>query len=309
MKKRNAALIITLVAAVALFGITVAASGNPYNGYETFKEVMKNNHEVANGTIEGTITLTDNGKVTGEFTGTMKMDEEAQKMSGDFSLVIDDLQRTGQVFGDQETKVFVDTQNDLYYQIQQNGKVSIDEMSWKHESKEQEMTKEQEALLDLLVNDYKADFVLSDNADGTQSVTFALSEDELPAALNLLVSAAASKEEQSTQEKVFFEQHPQIPFFDGFKNSHELMPHLVTDIKIKGLESKVTFDENMEIQAMAFELAVEGKDNAGVQHDLIVKGQFQIKNAGTTVVDSVDLTGKSVEAIEIPDHPKGLKHQ
>ncbi len=305
MKNRNKILIALLIAAITLFAATVVASDQPYAAaYDTFKEVMKTKPEMANATVTGTFTLIDNGEVVGKFTNTAKINKDNEKMSAEFAFLVgNDIQKNGQVFADNGTNIFVDTQNDLYYQFAKENDKRTTRSSHRGFERTDATKAHAEAMMDLLVGDYKNNFVLSDNADGTQSVTLTLSESEIPAALNLMASAAGIKKENSINSGEKAEREfPAVPFFEGLENTHKLIPIITGDIRIKSIKTSVTFDENKKVQAGTAEVSVEGRDKAGVYHDLVMQGYFQMSDIGTTTADTIDLTNITVETIARPTH-------
>ncbi|MFZ5354047.1 MAG: hypothetical protein ACOZCL_15185 [Bacillota bacterium] len=305
MKKRNLILITVMVAAVALLAATVAAAGNQYEGYEAFKSAMKNHGECSNGTFEGTVSITDNGTAVGEFYAEVKFDKEAGQSSGSISMILDGMQKTAQVYGSKDMIIFVDTQNDLYYQADYKNHWDQEFYESKYDHKGHEMTAQEEALADYLVGSYKEKFELILNSDGTQKIVFDLNEEDVPAVLNLMASAAASnKHDEAEYRDEYMDELHKLPFFEGLKNPHDIVPKLVRDMKIKGIEFAIQQNANKDIEAVTFEYAVEGIDEAGAYHNIVVKGSINISSMNQTTVETIDIAGKTVESIELPDCPR-----
>lgn len=310
MKKRNLVLITVMVAAIALLTFTVTAASNvQYEGYKSFKELLKHEESYKNATIDGTISVTDNGKAIAEIQTKIKLDEESDKTSAAFNVNINGIQRAGQVFGNKDTVIMVDTQNDLYYQAEKTGEWNEDAYNHYDKYESHNMTSKEEALLDHIVGAYKEEFELVSNSDGTKKIIFDLDEDEIPVVLNLMTAAAASENRKAEQyheydayERDFVEKMQSLPFFKGLENPKEMMPQLVDEIKIKGLELAVSVDQDNKIAAISFIYSIAGVDEAGVHHDIVVHSNFQTSDIDTTVVDSIDLAGKTVETIEFPEH-------
>ena len=301
MKKRNLILIAVMVAAFALLAVTVSASARQYEGYEAMKKLMDKQKEFDNGTFELSISVADNGIVVGELYSVVKLDKLSSKLSGNLSMQIDGIQKTGQMFGDKDSIVFVDTQNDLYYSVKNTEKWNDDYYENEYDRGYEKMTAQEEAFLDYLVGSYKEKFELATNTDGTQKIVFSLNEKDIPVSLNLLAAAAASRgHEDDVVGQEDIKELQDLPFFKDIKLPKEIIPQLVNSVKIKGIQLSVSTNTDNQIENIDFEYAVEGRDKEGKFHSIAIQGNIALKAIDQTTVDSIDLTGKTVEDIKTP---------
>ncbi|MCI3921155.1 hypothetical protein MO973_13000 [Paenibacillus sp. TRM 82003] len=318
MKKSGKVLMIgAAVAAVSLFTVTALASTPNTAGYDAFKEVLKANHmtedAIESATLNGSFTAAVNGEAVLTVDGTAKMLEsgDAQRVSGDFDLTIDGIERSGSVYaGNDDTLYLVDRTHDLHYQVINADPEDEYEQEWNSRevgnAEHRSMTKAEEALLDYLVGDLKNEFAVERHADGSKTITVDVSKDEIPLPLRLMMDVASADDRnehandrtpETTEE---WERIKQFPFFQGFEeiDLEQRLPELTDDVAIERVKLQLTVDSNNELQRVAVELDVSGKDEAGDTHRVEIEGAGEIIGINATTPDVYDPSGKSIEIID-----------
>ncbi|SFJ76862.1 hypothetical protein SAMN02799624_05880 [Paenibacillus sp. UNC496MF] len=315
MKKRNQWLMIGgAAAAVTLFSATAFAYTPNTEGYNSFKEVLKENQlsgkAFESATMNGNFTVTVDGKSVLAADGNAKVAdaEDGHIVSSDFDFTIMGVARSGSLYSNGVESIYmVDRTHDLNYQV-----INIDkENAGKHRVRSHEgdfhdrsMSKEEEVLLDFMVGDLKNNFSVANHADGSKTITADIEEKDIPLPIRLLMDAAESKdrvERKHTEEvPAEWERIKQLPFFQGLEdiNLEEQIPELTEDFAIEHVMLQFTVNANNELKSVHGELEVSGKDEAGTAHTVEIEGAGDISGINATTPDMYDPAGKNIEIID-----------
>jgi hypothetical protein len=305
---------IVVLAAVTLFTATAIASASTYNngGYEALKEIMKSSHETehfSNASFDGTFQMMDNGKVIAEMTGEVKGNQEGKEASGNVQLKLMGKEQDLSFYKNGEASYMVDQTNAKYYQLinmTQDTDKKHKAINREEGMGEQHMGKTGEAFMDYLMGDLKSQFELTQNTDGTKSITVDLDENEIPVPMNLLVGIAAENKGDcrnsdlengmnSAQKELMMEK---MPFFKEFSELEKDMPKLKQDVKLTGLILKLNVDENNQVQSFDVKFDTTGKDTNGEYHEISYLGSLNVKDKNSTSVDIFSPDGKNIETID-----------
>ncbi|MBC8081162.1 MAG: hypothetical protein H7X86_12515 [Gorillibacterium sp.] len=315
IKKSKVWMIGLSVAAVSLFTVTAFASTPTTGGYDVFKEVLKANHmsekSVDSATIKGGFTVKVDGETVLTADGTTKVVDagDQHSVSSDFGITLMGVERTGSLYSSGDDVVYlVDGTHDLHYSVnnlhdKQSGKYHRSVKDDKHQDRQ--MSKGEEALFDFMVGDLKDDFSVTNQTDGSKTITVDVSKEEIPLPLRLLldVASAADKDKRAhapeASEK--WEQLKQFPFFQGLEGVNleaHLLPKLTKDVAIERVRLQMTVNANNELLGMFGELEVSGKDEAGVTHRVELKSEGDFSGINATTPDVFDPAGKTVKTID-----------
>lgn len=317
MKNKKIKLGALVLAAVTLFTATAFASASTHSngGYEALKEIMKSSQEtkhLSSTSFNGTFKMSDNGKVIAEMTGKVKENYEGKEVNGNVQIKLMDKEQDLSFYKSGEASYLVDQTNDKYYQLvnmTQDKDKKHKEINREKRMEDQQMGKAGEALMDYLMGDLKSQFELTQNADGTKSITVDLDENEIPVPMNLLVGIAAESNRHCSniecddgmdlaQKELMKEK---MPFLKEFSELGKNMPKLEQDVKLTGLFVKLNVDENNQIKAFDVKIATEGKDANGTSHEVSFLGSSSINDINSTSVDTFSPAGKSIETIDARD--------
>ncbi len=317
MKNKKVRVGIVALAAVTVFTATAFASASTYNngGYEAFKEIIKSSHQtkhLSSNSFNGTFQISDNGKVIAEMTGDIKENHESKEANGNVEIKLMGKEQDLAFFKNGETSYLVDETNDKYYQFinldqesfHKNKKINREDNVEKHP-----IGKTEEAFLDYLMGDLKSQFELTQNADGTKSITVDLNENEIPVPMNLLFGMAAENKGHcrnsdsedgmnSTQKELMMEK---MPFIKEFSELEKDMPELKQDVKLTGLFLKLNVDENNQIKSFNVKAYATGKDANGTAHEVSILGSLSINDMDSTTIETFITDGKNIEIIDAED--------
>ncbi|MBC7958828.1 MAG: hypothetical protein H7X94_03075 [Vallitaleaceae bacterium] len=317
MKNKKVRMGVLVLAAVTVFTATAFASTSTYNngGYEALKQIMKNSEEtkhLSSTSFNGTFQMSDNGKVIAEVTGDVKENLEGKEASGNVQIKLMGKEQDLSFFKSGEESYLVDKTNAKYYQLVNMTKDTDEKhkaINREEAMGEQHMGKTGEALMDYLMGDLKSQFELTQNADGTKSITVDLNENEIPVPMNLLVGIAA--ENDSNSSNMDYEDGMDLakkellmgkmPFLKEFYELGKDMPKLKQDVKLTGISLKLNVDENDKIKSFDVKISTTGKDANGTYHEVSFSGSSFINDINSISVDTFSPDGKSIETIDAKD--------
>lgn len=313
MKKRTPILILAVVLAFSLLTLTAFADAPSYEGYEAFKSLMQNKsnleQDVKNGSLVGSVTLQENNQVLITMGGTLKADADLKAGNADVSIQAGEINRNLNVFFNDDVVYVFDELAKEYYSVtktddmkseyyDEDGYSSENDVYTNHSGK---MTSAQEELMDFLVGELKDDFEVTYNSDESQTISFELTNSEMPMLLNLLVSAGNSMEKdefEATTDNVTNEKLSIYPLFKELSTIDASIPVIEDNLKLNIVKFSLTVDGNQDFRELAFSLNVSGDDISGANHTQQVDGKFSLSNVGTTTVDAPVLEGKEIISID-----------
>jgi hypothetical protein len=317
MNNKKVKLGVLILAAVTVFTATAFASTSTYSngGYEVLKQVMKSSQEVkhsSNTSFNGSFQMLDNGKVIAEMTGDVKEGLEGKEASGNMQIKLMGKEQDLSFFKSGEASYLVDKTNEKYYQM-----INMTEDTDKRHKQfrredaagQHQMGKSSEALMDYLMGDLKSQFELSQNADGTKSITLDLNQNEIPVPISLLVGIAAENNRDCSnaeyeegmdlaQKELLMEK---LPFLKEFSELEKDMPKLKQDVKLTGIFLKLDVDQNDQIKSFDVKINTTGKDVNGTYHEESFVGSSSVNDINNTSVDTFSPDGKNIETIDAKD--------
>jgi hypothetical protein len=319
MKKRSLGMVIALVVAFSLLAVTAYASTPTYEGYEAFKALAKNvenNHEdkafkQENATVTGAFTVIDNGVKLVHMETELKAQGE-DNASGTVKYIHEGVTKELKVYAEDEKVYIFDVLEDIYYladreamKAQHDGSDVEDEYNQEYSRKfsRNDMTDAQEKLMDFLMGDLKDDFELQYNSDGSETIKFELTKEEIPMLLNLVVSAASGQERRTDEYEEFSPDTTLLekyPILRDFVHMEDKGSTITENVELDYVQLALTTRED-EFLALSFDFKLTGDDEVGMQHNVQIKGNVQVAEIGTTVADKVNLEGKDIIEIEPED--------
>jgi len=144
-----------------------------------------------------------------------------------------------------------------------------------------------EKIADALVGNLKDAVVVTENSDGTKTLSGSLSEAQIPAIINAVVSLQTKNEL-------------------GYKtsNNENIMPKIVSDVFVKEVKGNMVTTKEGLIQSVLGSGVISGKDAKGVEHKLTFELLAKLTDTNKTKVSKPDLTGKKVEKNVEQDYSK-----
>lgn len=299
MKKRTL-LIIAMMTAVSLLAFLAFAGTRSENGYELFKDVLRNHetYAVESGAASGHITVSDNGQTLFDLSGHFKGSEVDRAFSGSLKLIAPSIEKHLAIYGLEDQFYLVDPENkDAYIGKQTEERSYEDYHDYDVDFDEEQFNEKAEAILDILVGDLKNEFKTLTDTDGTTDVQFELTKEEMPALINLLTSAGGDEayHEESTQDLTAYMQYPLFQEIAALEFDQPELENVEVDLL------SVTLDLNQakQIDGIAFVIAFTGEDAKDAVHKILIEGAFNIEQLGNVTVDMPELDGMTI--YELPE--------
>ncbi len=264
-------------------------------GYEAYKSAIKNTISVQNVTEKASLSVQDNGAELLQVNSTVKADKSKHNASAAIEVQSGSTKETFDLYSQADKKIMKSSRSDTY---------SIFEFgAGKHKNRHKEddsntdgvESSEIENVVDALVGNLKDYVQLTPQSDGTKTIEVQLNSSQIPAAANaigsLLVKEGVSDDHQ--------EKTQDFPFENDIKEIKSSLPKLTQDIRINNVALNATVDSQNHITNQKVNLTVTGKDDNGVSHELVVSANIDLSNFNSTTPDSVDLTGKKTQTVNI----------
>ena len=142
-----------------------------------------------------------------------------------------------------------------------------------------------EKIADALVGNLKDAVVVKENTDGSKTLSGSLTETQIPALINAVVSLQSKNE------------------FSNRGNNNG-MPMITNDVVVKEVKGNMVTTKEGFIQSVLGSGVISGKDEKGIEHKLTFELLAKISNTNSTKVNKPDLTGKKVEKNIEQDYSK-----
>jgi len=292
---------LTIGAALGIGAVMIFVSGFSAmahsSGYDVYKTALKNNMSVSSVSNTGKITVTDNGtKVLG---GDLyaKFNREQNTMSVALKLSNGTEEHTMEAFKQNNQIIFKDDKSDVYRQM------DMGESKWRHDGATSGPPKVMETVIDALMGNLKEMATVKDASDGGKIASLHASGSQIPAIVNHVGSMAVSHLGDRGRWSDTEGANPH-----AFANIPENLPKLTENIKVQQLNLDAKISPDLYLEHQTGEIMITGKDESGVQHNLVITLDFTLSDFNQTVPETVDLTGKLVEVVQ-PKARKGPWHR
>ena len=288
MKKRTLT-IVAVLAAISMLSFAVFAGNDTYEGYERFKELLRNEQNTVDyGQGSGSVTIIDNGEevltVSGEFAG----NHETEEGYGHILIQSDEVDKSLEFYGQDQTMYVVDG-NDVY--------TGTNDEEYEHRGRrdfenKDEFDAKSEAVLDFFMGDLKDDFTV----DG-ENIVFELTKEEMPALLNLMTSDDSDHRDEMKHDMTT-EELAGYPLFEELKSLETVLPEL-TDTEIEYIKV-VLVVENNTVTGVQTNVIVKGLDENNDAHVVEVQAEFN-KTDAPLEIKTFKLTDETVYEIKDRD--------
>ena len=290
MNKKFLSVALSLAVGITMLVTTAYANVSEVSGYEVYKSALKNMKTQENMTANVAVNMTDNGKESVTFNADMKINHGENAVSGNLSVKTDTTVKETGIYRQNDENVIVTGEG--YYLIDKQ--TTEKQRKIFDSNKNPEVSEFAEKVIDALVGDTKNYFNVKDLNNGSKEINLTLTEDQIPAVLNTLVSIKA-KQKNDTE-----------PFDSNIELKEQVMgdvktylPELENRVSIQNIELTALINQENLIENQVLTLTVEGDDIYGIPHTAVLSIQMNLSNFNQTTPDSIDLTGKEVTVVEL----------
>lgn len=302
MKKNKKILMsVSLVVGVLLIMSTAFADSINKSAYEQLKDTVKftasNLTEVvANSTVKATVVLKDNDKTLLSQVNVSKTDTKNNRTE---TTAVTELlgMPASQTYNysDDTGYISYDAATDTYYVTEftnTNGKSGTVSMVGDNPFNT-EYAADMEKIFDALVGNLKNYVVVTVNEDGSKEFSGSLTDAQIPALINAIVSFAGKQYFENASYSSGSKDMRVVQTSNGTMDA-SIFPELSGDISVKSVNGKATVNKDGVIDSAFITGVLTGRDVDGNAHDLSLEVLVLLQDIDATTVQKPDLTGKNV---------------
>lgn len=246
---------------------------------------------------EMTVVLKDNEEVILTQSSVNRLDTVANS-----SEEISSVETAGSVirnsynFRDKNGTIWYDSYNDIYYVNNYMPEYYYPGDFHFNDPFKNEAATDVERIIDALVGNLKNYITVETNDDGSKEFSGSLSDAQIPALINAVVSFAAKQYFSSSYSDPVY--YADIRGDTGSMSNQPKLPRITGDVYIKSVKGRVDVDGSGYISGAFLNGVLSGKDQDGISHDVSVQILLTLSDINQTVLTRPDLTGKKVEEVE-----------
>lgn len=286
--KKKTAIILSFALGTTMFATTAMAEVVSKSGYDQLKDSVKYTAEscttkLSSYTMDMSFVLKDNGTVISSETTLGKYDVSKQSVERISSSTDGPNKRDNYSYSDKSSRIVKNNEQNVYYISEFTTPQEVH--SFKNPFKEKQAG-DAERIADALVGNLKDSVIVTQNPDGSKELSGSLTEAQIPALVNAIVSFQSKDE------------------FGNRQNNESYMPKITKDIFVKEIKGKMIVNKDGLIQSVLGTGVLSGKDDNGKEHNITFELLGKISNINSTIVNKPDLTGKKVEKTIERDYNK-----
>ena len=291
--KKKPAMVLSFALGSILFASTAFAEVNSKDGYVQMKDALKYTAEsftgkLLNYTVDTSMIMKDNGNIISSNDSLIKYDAAKGANENKSTNINEGKTRTGYSYVDKNVSISFNDEQNVYYVNNIEGQIYRGNFTNPFKEKQ---AGDMEKISDALVGNLKDSVVVTQNADGTKQILGTISEMQIPAIANALVSYG-------------FKSRFGTPYMNASIGVEGTMPKIADDIYVKEVKGSMTLDKDGLIQSVMGTGLLSGKDDKGKEHSFTFELLVKISDVNKTLVNKPDLTGKKVQTSVQKDYNK-----
>ena len=296
MKLRKKGLLaLSFFVGACLFVTTALADMALRTGYDQFKDAIKHTSQwLASGEESYTMIFLHeaklNDRIVFEDVTETKVDAARQASEGTHKLSGINRKAYSSHFYRDENMIARKSNRDEHYYVTEYEKGTHEWLSYE-DPFEYEGAQDFERIFDALVGNLKDHVILEDRADGGKIFRGSLSEAQVPALVNAVLSFIAKQSylENMTDNKV-----------------EEVK--LEQDIYVKKIIGRAEENSSGLLEYANGEIVIFGTDSDGEQHEIVLYFSYELQDVGSTTVTKPDLTDAKIHRVNENKHEFSQKH-
>ena len=276
---KKSKIIISLALGSIMFTTTAIAQVISKSGYDQLKDSIKYTAEscttnLSSYTADMSFVVKDNGKVISSDNSINKVDVANLVKETVTTRVEGSTKSESYFYSDKSGYITKSSNDDVYYKNEYETPMVTDPQ--KNPFKEKGAD-DMEKIADAIVGSLKDAVVVTENKDGSKTLSGKLSEFQIPALINAVVSFQSKRE------------------FGVEYNNQRGMPKITKDVFVKEITGNMVTTKEGLIQSVFGSGVLVGTEENGKEHNLSFEVLAKITNVNLTKVTKPDLTGKKVE--------------
>lgn len=301
LNKRAIAGLSVLIGGIML--VTTAFAGvSGSSGYDSYKAALKNTIAQKSVTANVQVSLKDNGKSLLDLGSVYKINKDAKTMSGKTDIKTPSTQKSFQTYSTAGKTITKNSDSDVYTVMGTNGKMMGRNKMEMTGPRQVQAMNSAEKIIDALVGNIQTYVNKTQNSDGTSNITLKLSNGQIPAIANTILSVASEQAALRTNGNKIAKMGKM-----GMPDIINDIPKFTGDVTIKSVELEAVISANNLIQKQTIKVIITGKDAKGISHDVELNINAALSAFNTTKPDTINLTGKKVKTLNPGRMMNGLK--
>lgn len=286
--KKKTAMILSFAVGTLMFATTAMAEVVSKSGYDQLKDSLKYTAEscttkLSNYTVDMSFVVKDNGTLIYSENSLNKYDASKKAMENVSTRVEGSTKKENYYYSDKNGFINKNSDQNVYYVSEYTSPKEV--RSFENPFKQKEAA-DVERIADALVGNLKDSVIVTQNPDGSKELSGSLSEAQIPALVNAVVSLQSKNE------------------FGNRPNNENNMPKITKDIFVKEVKGKMVTNKDGLIQSVLGTGILSGKDESGKEHNITFELLVKITGVNSTTVKKPDLSGKKVEKSIERDYDK-----
>lgn len=279
---------ISFMVGTLMFATTAFAEVSSKSGYEQAKDALKYSadsfsNKLQSYTINSSTVIKDNGSIISEIDKVNKYDFSKHAEENTGTVIEANKPKTNNYYyADKNTIIDYDNKKDDYNVT--NYKKPNDFTMVRNPFKEKQ-EQDLEKIGDAIVGNLKDSVVVNPKADGTKELSGSISESQIPAIANALVSYEV-KSRYSRND-------------NGNNNDQSIFPSNISDVYVKSANEDMILNKDGLIQNASVSVEISYKDDKGTAHNLTYEALIKVSDINATKVNKLDLTGKKVKQSDV----------
>jgi hypothetical protein len=300
-KNKKVLMSVSLALGALLIMSTAFADSINKSAYDQLKDTIKFTAAnyvdmIDSSTVVTTVVLKDNDEEILKHTSTIRTQTDADRSETISTTVLLGKDVSNEYsYRDGEGSIYYDAAADTYYIkqfVMDPAKQYVDGIGYMDNPFDQEGAEDIEKIFDALVGNLQNYVVVTVNEDGTKEYSGSLTDAQIPALINAIVSFASKQFfSQRTVDTVAPREYDSKEQVDSIENA---FPKLDGDISIKSVRGKMTVNADGLADGVFVTGVITGIDADGATHDLSLDLLIRMEDVNNTVVSRPDLTGKNV---------------
>jgi hypothetical protein len=339
MKNKKAWIIGTAMGLSAVMLGTVAFAGtSATSGYDALKEMMRTHNavEVKNATVDLSVSVTEKGQSLVNVDGLVKMDSEAQRMSGVVTVKSADVDRTITTYQTGTTGYLNVSGSDTWYQTDKtdveamNGRMAARGMhgDTRFEGRFDERfdgrfdgrtmdadpnaEKFAETFLDTIMGDLKNAVVLTENG-AERTFSLKMDQSNMPELMKAALALGASHRPEAADAEPSLSEEEFARIGNPVAEAHlkALLPEMMqlhdaidlsNNINVESIDISFTVDAANQPVSGNTTLIISGNTEDGTARTYTVDISMTYLDFGNTIPDTFEPEGKNIEVVQTPMH-------
>lgn len=287
--KKKTATIISFAIGTIMFTTTAMAQVLTKSGYDQLKDSFKYTAEsctnkLSSYTADMSVSIKDNGTVIFSENALYKVDVSTGAKETITTGLEGSKKTESYNYSDKKGSIYKSNQQNVYYSTEFE---SPQENAVSKNPFKEEGAADIEKIADAIVGNLKDAVVVTENADGTKTLSGSLSETQIPALINAVVSLQSKN-----------------TFGNNNPSNESSTPKITNDVFVKDIKGNMVTTKDGLIKSVLGSGVISGKDESGTDHKLTFELLAKMTNVNSTKVSKPDLTGKTVEKNIQQDYSK-----